>query len=54
MLKHLSKFFCLFFYHLGDICCRLGDFYLYNKFMSLSVDIDLKNNLNIWKEKQDE
>jgi hypothetical protein len=52
--KLLSKFLCLFFYHLGDMCCRLGDYYLYNKFMSLSIDIDIKNNLNIWKEKQNE
>ena len=30
--------------------CRLGDHSLYDKCMSISIDIDLKNNINFWKE----
>ncbi len=43
------KILCLFFYYLGDICCRLGAYDLYNFFMGLSVDISDKNNLDVWK-----
>ena len=43
------KILCLFFYYLGDICCRLGAYDLYDFFMRLSIDISDKNDLNIWK-----
>lgn len=45
----IHKFICLCFYYLGDICCRLNFFYLYNFFMSISVDISDKHKLGIWK-----
>jgi hypothetical protein len=43
------KIFCLLFYYLGDLCCRLGAYDLYNFFMSVSIDISDKNNLDVWK-----
>lgn len=53
MLKAYNKIACLVFYYLGDIFCRLDYFELYDYCMSKSIDIDLKNNLNIWKEKHE-
>ena len=43
------KIICLIFYYLGDICSKLGAYDLYNFFMSVSIDISDKNNLDVWK-----
>jgi hypothetical protein len=45
----IYKIICLFFYYLGDTCCRLNFYYLYNFFMSISVDISDKHKLEVWK-----
>ena len=47
------KFIVIFFYHLGDIACRINAewaFDLYQKSMKLSVHYDEKINFWWWKE----
>lgn len=43
------KIYCLFFYYLGDLACKLDDYKLYQFFMLKSVEINEKHKLEIWK-----
>jgi hypothetical protein len=46
----MNKFYCLFYYVLGEICLKINFFNYYQTFMLKSANISEKYDLKIWKE----
>lgn len=46
----MNKFYCLFYYVLGEICLKINLFKYYQTFMLKSACISEKYDLKIWKQ----